>query len=164
MRDPQNIARTWYNKAEGSEDPYDRFICLWFAFNALYNEFFQESERDAIYRLVYSNRYRLSNKTMNNILNSPYVEFFKQRIVRDCRRGSGRDTSESAAVLRSNSFYPKDKLYRLLKILYQVRCNLFHGDKIFGKDSDDQVVSNAAGALEEIIKAYLFYKNRNYPS
>ncbi len=155
MRDPQSIARTWYNKAGCAEDPYDRFICLWFAFNALYNEFLQGSERNAIGELVYSNRYTLSNTSIHNILNSPCVEFFKQRIVRDCR-GSGRDTSESAAVLRNSAFYPKKKLYHLLRILYQVRCNLFHGNKMFGRDSDDQVVSNAAGALEYIVNAYLF--------
>lgn len=154
MRDQESIARIWYNKAEAAGDPYDRFVCLWFAFNALYNEFLQGSERNAIGELIYSNRYNFSNTEIKDILKTPYAEFFKQRIIRDCR-GSGRDTSESAAVSKSSDSSQKKKLNHLLRILYQVRCNLFHGNKLFGRDSDDQVVSNAAHALAGIMNAFL---------
>lgn len=40
-------------------------------------------------------------------------------------------------------------------ILYQVRCNLFHGNKIYDRDSDKQVISNAAAALMIILQAYI---------
>ncbi len=41
MRDPRGIAQTWYKKAVSTDDSYDRFVFLWFAFNALYNEFLE---------------------------------------------------------------------------------------------------------------------------
>lgn len=34
----------------------------------------------------------------------------------------------------------------------QVRCNLFHGNKLFGRDSDDQVVRHGAMALERVVE------------
>ena len=43
----------------------------------------------------------------------------------------------------------------MMMILYRVRCNLFHGNKMFESDSDEQVISNATGVLDSIVKAYL---------
>lgn len=150
----KSIAQRWYRKAVSADDNYDRFVFLWFAFNALYNEFFDSSERRAIGDLVYSNRYHISNAGINDILETPHASFFKQRIIRDCR-GNGRDTSESAAVLRSSDSSPRKRLDCLLRIVYLVRCNLFHGNKMYGRDSDDEVVTNAAFVLTEIIEAFL---------
>lgn len=40
-------------------------------------------------------------------------------------------------------------------ILYQVRCNLFHGNKAYERDSDQEVIANAAKAMTLIMEAYL---------
>jgi hypothetical protein len=40
-------------------------------------------------------------------------------------------------------------------ILYQVRCNLFHGNKEFGRDADDKVIAQATAALDAVVKAFL---------
>ena len=154
MRDPKSIAQKWYRKAISADDDYERFVFLWFAFNALYNEFFSGSERKAIGDLVYTDRYRINNARIKDILETSHAEFFQERIIRDCR-GNGLDTSESAAVLRSSDYSQKKRLRNLLIILYQVRCNLFHGNKMFGRDSDDEVMINAAFVLTGIIEAFL---------
>jgi len=154
MKNPVEIAQTWFEKANQAEDHYDRFVYLWFALNALYNEFFTGSERKAISDLIYSDDYRLNNSKINEILNIPEVEFFKNRIIRDCR-GNGRDTCAYAAILKSNSYSHKKKLDNLLKILYQVRCNLFHGNKMFGRDSDDEVILHASTALRKVVESLL---------
>ena len=153
MRDPVHIAQRSYRKALSADDSYDRFVYLWFALNALYNEFHESGERRAMGDLVYSRRYHIGRE-IDNILEAPYAEFFKKRIIRDCR-GNGFDTGESAAVLRNSDYSPKKRLRNLLYILYQVRCNLFHGNKMFGRDSDNEVVANAASALTRIIEAFL---------
>ncbi len=100
MRDPLIIARTWFAKANQTDDHYDRFVCLWFALNALYNEFLTKSEMGAIGDLVYSRQYSLRSSQIEEILNTPGVDFFKDRVIRNCR-GNGLDTSESVVILKS---------------------------------------------------------------
>ncbi len=120
----------------------------------MYNEYLVDSERRAIGDLVYSSRYSLNNSQIIEILNTPGVSYFKNRVIRNCR-GNGQDTSESVAILVSDSYSYKKKLNHLLRILYQVRCNLFHGNKMFGRDSDDQVICHAANVLGKVVEALL---------
>ena len=150
MRHPKGIARTWLNKAIASKDSYDKFVYLWFAFNSLYNDYFVGGERRAIKDMLSSDEYRLSEEKINQILHNASVSFFKERIIRD-GRGNGKDTSEDVAVL-TGGYSKREKLQALVMILYQVRCNLFHGNKEFGRDSDDEVVENAANVLEDILR------------
>ena len=59
MREPRAVARAWFDKAEAETDAFDRFVSLWFAFNALYNEYFARDERRAIGDLIHDPAYRL---------------------------------------------------------------------------------------------------------
>jgi len=154
MRMPQQGARSWLSHAASSQDDFDRFMALWIALNALYSEYQTESERRAIREFVFSDEYRLSDQQMRGILDHPGAHYFKTRTVRDVR-GTGSDTAEDAAVLGNTRLPPKPRLKALLMVLYQVRCNLFHGNKTFGRDSDTDVISKASGVLEYIVKAYL---------
>jgi hypothetical protein len=154
MRMPQEGARSWLARAESSQDDFDRFMALWIALNALYSEFQTESERRAIREFVFSDEHRLSQHQMRGVLDHPGAHYFETRIVRDVR-GTCSDTAEDAAVLGNTRRPLKPRLKSLLMILYQVRCNLFHGNKTFGRESDTDVISNASGVLECIVKAYL---------
>jgi hypothetical protein len=154
MRFPREVAKSWLSKAELETDSFDCFVSLWFGFNAIYNEFFFGNERQAIGDLVYSNQYTLNSQKLVKIFNHHSVSFFKTRIIRDCR-GIGKDTSEYAAIIGNTYYSPNRRLKALLMILYQVRCNLFHGNKIYDRDSDRQVISNAAAALLIILQAYI---------
>ena len=150
MRRPKSVARAWLNKAMASKDSYDKFVYLWFAFNSLYNDYFVGGERRAIKDMLSSDEYRLSEEKINQILHNASVSFFKERIIRD-GRGNGKDTSEDVAIL-TGGYSKREKLKALAMILYQVRCNLFHGNKLFGRDSDDKVVENAANVLEDVVR------------
>lgn len=156
MIEPKTVARSWLNKARDEQDHFDRFVYLWFAFNALYNDFLndKQSEFGAIRSLIKSERYRLENHSINRILNARSVAFFKRRVIRDCR-GNGRDTYESIVRIQNVNTSPKEKLINLLRILYHVRCNLFHGNKMYGRDSDNDVMENAANVLMIIVETYI---------
>lgn len=153
MRDLKDIAKTWLNKAKQEEDCFDRFVSLWFAFNALYNEFLYRYEKDAIIDLVDDRRYFIGDRRLNKILSSPSVDFFKRRVIRDCK-GTGQDTRQEQIKLKSFG-PPKMRLKNLLLILYQVRCNLFHGNKMYGRDADNEVIGHASAVLLDIMNTYL---------
>lgn len=157
MRFPREVAQSWFSRASEQSDEFDRFVALWFAFNALYNEFYptpDSSERQAIDAFVFATANRLDGRTMARILGKPEVLFFQARIIRDVR-GGARDTAEDAIILASEDRPPRRRLKALLMILYQVRCNLFHGNKTYGRDSDNEVVRNAAKVLMEVLQGYL---------
>jgi hypothetical protein len=44
-----------------------------------------------------------------------------------------------------------DNLAELVDALYQVRCNVFHGEKVPGNPNDDRIVKNARPLLIEIL-------------
>ncbi|MGH8693475.1 MAG: hypothetical protein ACREVM_04505, partial [Burkholderiales bacterium] len=47
--------------------------------------------------------------------------------------------------------YP-DKLKELIDVLYQVRCNVFHAEKVPGDPNDDRIVTAARPFLVELIQ------------
>lgn len=48
-----------------------------------------------------------------------------------------------------------DDLRQLVGVLYQVRCNVFHGEKVPGEANDDRIVRTARPVLLEIIRCAL---------
>jgi len=154
MRLPEDTARSWLGKADGEGDPFDRFVSLWFALNALYNEFFDRSERAAIGDFLYSGHHSMGEDAELAILGSGPARYFTERVIRDCR-GWGTDTREDATILASSERMPTRRVKSLLMILYQVRCNLFHGNKVYARESDEEVVAHAADALGAILRACL---------
>ncbi len=156
MRNAISVSRIWKGKAEKESDCYDKFVYLWFAFNSLYNQHFdayRNSERDAIKNLVNDNKHCFSEQVASKLFNDSSVIYFQDRIIRDCK-GTGRDTRQNSLKLRDPNSHRFEKVKALCMILYQVRCNLFHGNKMFGRDSDDIVVEQASLALAQIVDAF----------
>lgn len=162
MRRPEEIASSWLQKAEKEYDDFDKFVSLWFALNALYNEFFRTDERYAIKEFI-DQRYntKVGSGRIKQLLSDKSINFFKTRIIRDMRGNLNNsfsyreDTRENAQILKSSEYSSSKHLKELLMILYQVRCNLFHGDKMYDRESDMAVISNAANILMNLLKEYL---------
>lgn len=153
MRMPIEAASAWYKKAELEKDVFDRFVYLWFAFNVLYNEYLDMSESNAIQTYVEQNFRDIRN--VDDILDSPEANYFKNRIVRNCKVSYRQDTSELAFILKNPDRPKLLRLKKLIMIIYQVRCNLFHGNKMFSSESDQEVVKNAANALQQVMKSWV---------
>jgi hypothetical protein len=56
---------------------------------------------------------------------------------------------------RLKSFHNERKLSLLVDVLYQVRCNVFHGEKIPGDLNDDRIVEAASPILRRLLEFYL---------
>jgi len=48
-----------------------------------------------------------------------------------------------------------DDLGDLVEVLYQVRCNVFHGEKVPGDANDDRIVKAARPLLVELLRHVL---------
>lgn len=49
----------------------------------------------------------------------------------------------------------KRNLATIRKVLYQIRCNIFHGEKIPGEINDDRIVKKALPLLRHIVKSLM---------
>lgn len=152
MINPEVVARNWLSKSLQDTDVFDQFVYAWFAFNALYSENMtdQNRELDAILTTVQNQVWSIEPRKLSALMSSGAVRFFETRIIRDMRKPE-RDTSFSHKRLANRNNNDRIRAEALFRILYTVRCNLFHGNKNFADDSDTAVIRNAA----EIMKGYL---------
>jgi hypothetical protein len=127
---------TWYRFAVGGTvdpgDPFIRFIAIWISFNAWYeNNLPGEREWRQIEAiserpdLVASHAALLSSPSLTSYRDA--IETLRSNGVSDVRTGRLR-AIDSPSDLKS-----------VLRCVYQIRCNLFHGAKHREDDRDRQL-------------------------
>lgn len=141
----------WIEKSKNEEDNFDKFVYGFFALNAMYSIYYERDERRAIKALFAAS---LDNHfdEFRKILCTPEFDYFCNRpAIKNCKFNPlrddprTRDTSEDTDNLRNK--HPKFSNRSMLMILYQIRCNLFHGNKSFGDMNDQEIMKNAAELL-----------------
>lgn len=140
--------KKWIEKSRNEDDYFDKFVYGFFAFNALYSEFYLGTfdERRAI-RDFLDAHYDRCKAEFKRIFDLPEYDYF-------CNRAPIRDMRNDVI-----SWYAKEDLERIreriprkstkamMMILYQIRCNLFHGDKSFTNLNDQEIMKNASELL-----------------
>lgn len=118
--------REWLHRSREMEDPIDGFSNVWRAFNNLYFPVNGRNEREKI-RSYIEGRFdeELAAKLIEN--HAGEVSYLLAEPVKDMR-GNGRDTSHhiEGFQVREASL---EKVKELFMIIYQIRCNLEHGQK-----------------------------------
>lgn len=154
-------ATNWVKVAIESDDPYDRFVYAFFALNALYNKYYKNSERQAIKSLFYD---RFKNKQFRKKVDSimdleAYDYFVKRRPIRNCRYVEGvtepRYYDTACDTYSLADYDAKTSNISMLMIIYQIRCNLFHGNKQYHNHDDMEIMENSSTLLIEYMKAFL---------
>jgi hypothetical protein len=141
--------REWFDRGRQSADPFDAFSNFWRAFNKLYSTVGQGYERDKIKLFL---RQQLSEAQAMEILqiNASSVSYLLSRPVIDMR-GNGKDTAPNI-----QAFHAADdsltKLQELFMIIYQVRCNLEHGEKSPSMDRDLMLCQLAAPLVAYVVE------------
>lgn len=145
----------WIEKSRDEEDYFDKFVYGFFALNAMYSEFYDAAikteERKCIEKLL---RVCLKGHRdeFDAIFDLPgYKYFCERRPIRNMRinpnNSGGRrfDTRKEVYKLKEKETY--DSSYAMLMILYQIRCNLFHGNKAYTNEYDQEIMKNASELL-----------------
>ena len=141
----------WIEKSKNEEDNFDKFVYGFFALNAMYSIYYDGDERRAI-KDLFDSSYNAHSREYEEILYTQEYEYFcKRPPIKNCKydpskeRPGPRDTYRDTIKLSERLARSSNKA--MLMILYQIRCNLFHGNKSFGDENDQEIVKNAAELL-----------------
>lgn len=121
-------AREWLQRGISAVSPIDALADYWRAFNNLYAATRSNgAERTKI--RSYLNQ-AVSDEIATEVLavDDESLAVLLARPVTDMR-GGGRDTNPAIEAFATTASNQKEKLIALFMIIYQVRCNLEHGDK-----------------------------------
>lgn len=143
-------AQEWLQKSLETEDPIDGFSNLWRAFNNLYYPVNGAHERTKILRFLEES---VDEELAADLLteHEDEVRYLLGDPVIDMR-GNGRNTAQHIEAFQLGDTY-LDKLKELFMIIYQVRCNLEHGQKSPSRDRDVELCRSARPIVEWIVEA-----------
>ena len=137
-----SLADRWLDRArnpEISRDAYDRFIYAYIAFNYLYEGIRLENESERACVARYAEK---KCKEFNVNPFSVDVSEYKYPV------GDMKNIGKSWAVRDSD-------ITSLFNAIYQVRCNLFHGNKFIGDLRDENLARQGAEVLIMLLSKIL---------
>lgn len=133
---------SWISKGDAAKNVFDRFIYYWIAFNAFYSYKTGESRDRMAVTIIGADGYLINlYQAMLQKDNSPL----------------DRLRNLQPAVLNRNEIrleITNGNLDEVLNVLYEVRCNLFHGDKGESIERDQQVIEASTPMLEALVKEF----------
>ena len=157
----------WYNFGVENNNPFFmKFMTLWIAFNQIYSKFPGEvpnkdnkgthhDERKQIIECLENDEKTplLTEKLFNDIFNSPFIQIFKDEPVLKYNREQGifssdKYTEENNRLVKDESEDWRKRIEALFMMMYQVRCNLFHGSKKTSEPRDVKLVLYSGEILE----------------
>jgi hypothetical protein len=149
----------WLQRAERGQciiDDGDRFISLWIAFNGWMRGKFGEDKTDR-YQIDSVKEIQDFKGVFDNLkITDPEFKEHLDKLgglsVVDMRFRNGREE-----IVRYNGTFES-----LIEVIYQIRCNLFHGRKDVEEDKKDfDLVSLSYQILLPMFKAYLCHTQRD---
>jgi hypothetical protein len=128
----ERLINRWYERSTDAifpvDDPFDKFVCLWIAFNAWGSHVTNlDIDRRVIDTLKKDRRLR---EAFGECIKRPHF-LNELRTMKGVQIPSHRRNQPPVAVRDENS------VEELLEVVYKIRCNLFHGRK------DPQAVHDA---------------------
>lgn len=142
------VAREWLERGRAAQSPIDAFTDFWRGFNNLYGPG-SGIELDRI-------KSYLSAHTPPDIASQiisthqEQVDYLLSQPVIDMR-GNGRDTAAAIAAFQA-ARNPIDQLRELFAVIYQVRCNLQHGQKSPAVDRDLRLCECSAPLVAAVVE------------
>ena len=143
------VAREWLEMGDARASPVDQLTDYWRAFNNLYSSVtgHPESQRilDYLEHSVSEERAEAilqeRQEQANYLLSVPVVDM----------RGNGRDTLDCIEEFKSAGSSLK-RLQQLFRVIYQVRCNLEHGQKSPTDDRDVRLCQAAGPVVADVVR------------
>ncbi|TMP15464.1 HEPN domain-containing protein [Pseudoalteromonas sp. S2893] len=133
------------------DDPMDCLSNCWMGFNNLYSAHQSNSEIQAIKQFIDAN---VDVGTAQKLIDNHQTEitYFMSRPIIDMR-GNGRNSQRDIDSYNSSDC-PLAKLKSILMFIYQVRCNLMHGQKSPSRDRDVELCKHSWPFVAELVDKY----------
>jgi hypothetical protein len=145
-----DFLKAWSSVADDCSDPWFRFIARWIAFNAYYSAMHpSKGDKAGVKKMGVDPVWVGLHKSLLQEPNyKASVDFFISRNgVADMNDRGGAGHRVQIADLNDWN--------QVLLCIYQVRCNLFHGDKLPHARNDSDVVENADNILSGVVNRFL---------
>ena len=152
------IAKEWYDRAndQKQQEVIYRFICAFFALNALYNQVPEDDER--MQMVLYARR--KCEETGYEPFNEDISEYRAAAVTSELCNGCPK--SELCKSNRSNAARRKFKVLKnggkigieeLFSAIYRVRCNLFHGSKDANVNRNQKLIEQGTNVINGLLAA-----------
>jgi hypothetical protein len=151
MPTPKDFVDDWLRQSLDPSlgtNPFMRFMNAWIAFNALYASQIDSVDGDWNQVKKFAEDERLV-EMHRRLLRHPSLPAYSQAIdvlaahgVTNVKMGRRRDIRLEKPLLD------------VLQCIYQVRCNLFHGDKFMSNERDAELVTAAFVVITNLLTFY----------
>lgn len=139
----------WLRRGLDDTDKIDRFISCWISFNAFYNHYQGASERVRFKDLLEN---LMDEKTSEEIINSNTSQINMLKMT-NIKYKDSMLNQELENCLKSKQY--KDALKYSVECIYQVRCDLFHGEETLIQQNT-RLVNSCIPLLVEVIRKCLY--------
>ncbi|MBX9597357.1 MAG: hypothetical protein K2X04_02135 [Burkholderiales bacterium] len=135
----------WYERAKVEDDYTNKFISLWISFNAFYNSYGDDNDKE--FKRIENSCEKLKDDFLElpNLPGSCFKCF--QQYILDKPDNPGSIQGKFRKVYYSDV----SCLSEYLRVLYQIRCNLFHGNKINDNEQDKKLIELAYRTLFQFL-------------
>jgi len=120
-------AKEWLERGRASSTPIDAFSNFWRGFNSLYAEVTKKGDERSRIRAFLKSNVSADLATQTIDAHPQALDYLISQPVKDMR-GNGKDTTSNIDAFAAAKS-PQEKICELFMIIYQVRCNLEHGQK-----------------------------------
>lgn len=141
-------AREWLQRSCEAEDPIDEFSHAWRAFNHLYFPVNGQNERDKIRRYLKDSVDEIMAERLLQ-KHEDEIDYLTVEPVIDMR-GNGRDTARYIEGFEGEG-EAVGKVQEIFMIIYQVRCNLEHGQKSPSRERDVELCRSACPLVQRVV-------------
>lgn len=134
---------------------WKQFVVTWAGFNTLYNSVHGGSECwRAMQMIKLYVPYRTAERLLNQL--SGPISYFAPEAPGNMQLGPShpafrQKTNAALRKVKNPRLNPIDRLAQLIAVVYQVRCNLLHGDKDPAEGRDCALVINSLAVLDAIM-------------
>jgi hypothetical protein len=147
-----DIIKNWFDRATGKTiefSIFDKFISLWISFNA-WGAHTTQTNKD---------RDMIENLKENVILKDTYIKLLNENsdfkacvkaLMEECPVYDDRFIDSREYYENAKHFNDLNNFDQLLEIIYQVRCNLFHGRKNIDEKRDQKLVELCFKILHDL--------------
>jgi len=144
-------AQKWLARVKGTVDPFNRLSEAWRGFNNLFFPVRATNEREKIKSFLLSKTSANDASALMGMYKREIAYLLSKPVVD--MRGNGNDTSDNIAAYHSTTD-PVRRVVELFMIIYQVRCNLEHGQKAPDTPRDAELCAYSSSIVARVVELY----------